>query len=72
LDNRALRYPRGYRIAGDGHARTLYRVDGTKVWRFDPAAVLDCEVNLAAFEDHWEQLVQSAGYQAEVAQTAPV
>lgn len=63
---KTLKYPEGYYVSenNDGHVfkngstHVLYRPDGTEVWSFDPAAALECEVILTAFDDHGEQLME--------------
>ena len=63
-----LKYPQGYYVSEnndecafkDGSTHVLRRPDGTEVWSFDPAAVLECEVILTAFDDHGEQLSMKA------------
>jgi hypothetical protein len=52
----ALLQPRGYYVVRDGDMLALCRPDGTKAWRFDPAAVLEGDIALAALEDHSELL----------------
>jgi hypothetical protein len=57
MGNRVLMYllecPEGYHvIEEDDVFPILCRPDGTEVWRFDPGAVFECEIVLAAFEDH--------------------
>ena len=55
-----LKHPKGYYVLDTGSVHTLYRPSGKAVWRFNPAAVLECEIKLTAFEDHSEQLVTAA------------
>jgi hypothetical protein len=55
----ALLQPRGYYVVRDGHMLALCRPDGTKAWRFDPAAVLEGDIALAALEDHSELLTMA-------------
>ena len=38
----------------------LRRPDGEEIWRFDPIAVLECELALTALEDRNEQLTEVA------------
>jgi hypothetical protein len=63
-----LKYPEGYYVSENGDHHTfkegsiyaLCRPDSTKVWSFDSMAVLECEVILAAFGDHSDQLSMEA------------
>ena len=48
----ALAQPEGYYVGVNGDTHVLYRPDGDEVLRFDPAALLEHEVALAALEDH--------------------
>jgi hypothetical protein len=48
-----LDYPEGYHVVVEADRfPILCRPDGTEVLRFDPGAVFECEILLAAFEDH--------------------
>jgi len=38
----------------------LRRPDGEEIWRFDPIAVLECELALTALEDRNEQRMEVA------------
>ncbi len=53
----SLSQPSGYRVLDLGHAYVLCRPDGTEAERFDPSTAWDCEITLAAFEDHAERLM---------------
>ena len=64
-----LKYPEGYYVSENnyghvfknGSTHVLCRPNGTEVWSFDPAAVLECEVILTALDDHGEQLMETQG-----------
>jgi hypothetical protein len=55
-----LKHPKGYYVLDTGSVHILYRPNGKVVWRFNPAAVLECEIKLTAFEDHSEQMLSTA------------
>jgi hypothetical protein len=61
MESYALEHPKGYYVVEDGRMLALCRRDGSKVWRFDPAAVLEGDVALAALEDHTELLINKGG-----------
>jgi hypothetical protein len=66
----ALLKQRGYYMVEDGHMLALCRPDGTKVWCFDPAAVLDGDIALTALEDHSDLLTIPAGERTHLSQDA--
>jgi hypothetical protein len=55
----------GYYVEGDEREQVLYHKDGTRVWCFDPAAVLEHEIRLAALEDYSELLSMSESERAQ-------
>ncbi len=62
-----LKYPEGYHvIVEDDGFPILCRPDGTEVWRFDPGAVFECEILLAAFEDHSNLLMLASSVEGIV------
>ena len=56
---RTLEQPGGYHIVEESGTSILCRPEGEELWRFDPAAVLEWEIVLAALEDHSSELLSS-------------
>ena len=56
---RTLEQPVGYHVIEGSDSCVLCRPDGEELWRFDPAAVLEWEIVLAALEDHSSELLSS-------------
>jgi hypothetical protein len=54
-----------YYVEGDEREQVLYHKDGTRVWCFDPAAVLEPDIMLAALEDHSNFLSMSESERAQ-------
>jgi hypothetical protein len=57
VPNYTLPHPKGYYVVKDEGTYTLCRPDGVRLLQVNNSPAWECEVTLAAFEDHNERLV---------------